>query len=246
MRIFNPTGGLTYHLRARRYRDTLWAPFRQQISILLDAWNPPEKELLILGPSGGHTLPTDFLERFDRLYLHDPDRLAPWVFRANHAHIKSVEWSRRDLIFKNRRYEPELLLEELDHKPKAAVLFSNLLGQLPLLNGNLEAFEEWWTALANGLAKRNWFSYHDLFSFEGKANLPARLQPGEVVPQLVDWARAQERPLDLIDHGTSEILHTQSLPELANLTWRLTPSRVHIVGARYQNAQLARQVSPPR
>ena len=69
MKLFNPTGGLVYHWRALRYRNSLWAPFRQAISRHLDAWDPPEKELVVLGPSAGYTLPPDFLERFDRLWF---------------------------------------------------------------------------------------------------------------------------------------------------------------------------------
>lgn len=60
----SPSGGLTYHLRALRWRRRLWAPFRAQVAAWLAAWQPPCSELLLLGPSAGYTLDPAFLSRF--------------------------------------------------------------------------------------------------------------------------------------------------------------------------------------
>ncbi len=225
MRLLNPTGGLVYHLRAKRYRDSLWVPFRNQISQFLDDWTPPEKELLVLGPSGGYTLTTDFLERFDRVWLMDPDRLAPIFFRKNHSDLRTdVQWSREDLIFEKKRFAPEKLQNWLEDK-EVAVVFSNLLGQLPLLS-DVDQTRAWWTRISPALSNHSWLSYHDVFSFRGNAKLPARLPDGPVVPQLVEWAIQKQKPLELIDHGTSELFPNS----LVNWTWNFSPRRTHVVG----------------
>lgn len=223
MKLFNPTGGLVYHLRARRYHDSLWAPFRQQIAQFLDDWQPREKELLILGPSGGYTLPTDFLERFDKVHLSDPDPWAPFFFRKNHPGV-NTSWSRNNLIFKSKKFAPELLNDHIKNQ-NVAVLFSNLLGQLPLV-ADSSGLQGWWTALQPELNRRSWASYHDLFSFPQYAALPSSLPQTPVVPLLVDWAIRAQKPLELTDHGTSELFPNS----LATWTWHLSPRRTHIVG----------------
>lgn len=223
MRLFNPTGGLVYHLRARRYRNSLWLPFRQQISTFLDSWQPPEKELLVLGPSGGYTLPTDFLERFEKIWLFDPDRLSPLFFNRNHPSL-NIEWSRENLILDNKQFTTEKMRTWLRGK-NVAILFSNLLGQLPLI-ADVESTQDWWRKLQPTLADHSWASYHDLFSFPQFAKLPAVLPAGPVVPQLVEWAIQQQKPLELIDHGTSELFPDS----LGTWTWNFSPQRTHIVG----------------
>ena len=223
MKLFNPTGGLIYHLRARRYHTSLWAPFRQQVAQFLEDWHPPEKELLILGPSGGYTLPTEFLERFEKLYLFDPDPWAPIFFRKNHPGL-NIEWSRKNLVFKAKKFAPELLSDWLKNK-SVAVLFSNVLGQLPLL-GESSEMQTWWLKIQPELNRHSWASYHDLFSFPQYAALPSRLPASPVVPQLVDWALKAKKSLELTDHGTSELFPNS----LATWTWHLSPRRTHIIG----------------
>lgn len=177
MRLFSPTGGLIYHLRALRFKNSAWAPFRQKVSQFLDTWDPPEKKLLILGPSGGHTLPTDFLERFCEVVLSDPDPLAKPIFRRTHPNVRTT-WLKDDLIFSGGMYHERSLKNYLAEAPNTAVLFSNLLGQLPLVNDDLDAMKAWWQELQPALGMHSWASYHDLFSTDGA---------------------------DIIDHGTSEL-----------------------------------------
>ena len=56
-----------------------------------------------------------------------------------------VEWCRDDLIFDQRQFAPARLKEELERRPFTAVLFSNVIGQLPLLRPDLNAcFRAWW------------------------------------------------------------------------------------------------------
>lgn len=77
----SPSGGLTYHLRALRWRRRLWTPFRAQVAAWLAAWQPPCSELLLLGPSAGYTLDPAFLSRFAAIHAVEPDPLAHWLLR---------------------------------------------------------------------------------------------------------------------------------------------------------------------
>ena len=45
------SGGLIWHLRALRYRNSLWQPFRQTVQAWLESWQPPTDKLLIVGTS---------------------------------------------------------------------------------------------------------------------------------------------------------------------------------------------------
>jgi hypothetical protein len=226
MGFFSTTGGLVYHWRALRFRKNEWAPFRQKVSTFLDAWNPPEKELLILGPSGGHTLPSDFLERFDQVTLSDPDPLARIVFRRNHFDVKT-KWLKEDLIFKDGIYAPTLLQTYLTQHPKTAVLFSNMLGQLGLVHSDLEALKNWFEALKPTLDQHSWASYHDLFSLDAGSNFPREIK-GDVTKSLWDWASKRGLPVEIVDHGTSELFSNPPAPEA--FVWHLSRRRVHIVG----------------
>lgn len=224
--MLSKTGGLIYHWRAFRYRNSVWAPFRQNISHFLDAWNPEEKSILIIGASGGHTLPSDFLERFDEVLLSDPDPLARIVFRKNHPGVKS-RWISEDLVFENKKYAPEKLTSYLKAHPDTAVLFANLIGQLPLINKDLDQLKLWWQSILPTLSQHSWASYHDLFSFDLKKSVfPDRIVQGPVLPVLIEWAKLGRISVDIIDHGTSDLF--EKSPE--SFVWRISPYRIHIIG----------------
>lgn len=226
--LFNPTGGWLYHLRALRYRNTLWMPFRQQVAQFLKEWQPREKQLLILGPSGGHTLPTDFLQGFEKLWLFDPDRFAPVFFQKNHPGL-APQWSRTDLIFHRKKFDAEKLNHWLEGQ-NIAVLFSNLLGQLPLIGG-LEPMHAWWKTVLPSLNRHSWASYHDLFSFPEAAKLPPRLPDGAIVPQLVEWSMEKNKSLELIDHGTSELFANSPA-----WCWNISSKQTHVVGGAFHRS----------
>ena len=78
--LINPAGGLRYHLRAARYSRALWEPFRWALGQWLLAWEPPEKNLVLVGPSAGYNLQPFLFERFERLVCLEPDPLARALF----------------------------------------------------------------------------------------------------------------------------------------------------------------------
>lgn len=202
--MFRPSGGLLYHYRAWRHLRT-WAPFKAEVAAWLEAWPCPRTELIVIGASGGYTLPTPWLRTFGRVRALDLDPFAPLFFRRVHPGVR-VRFERRDVFWQDARLSLAPLSELVARAPVDAVfLFSNVLGQILLENHASE--REWLQflkALRQPLAGRYWASYHDVYSEEN----------GVRIDHLLDGA------------------WTAGL-EQTRFEWRLTPSRRHtIAGVR--------------
>lgn len=228
--LLGPTGGLAYHARAWRSRQTHWKPFLNAVRSWLSAtWNPKENELLIFGTSAGWTLPLDFLMKFDRLIIVEPDFIGRSLFRfrirlrgyrgkiVSNSSSTALPW-----------FQPKNFRSILSSYPDAAILFANLLGQIPLLRpmnkGSLAEKE-----FLASLEKRNWASYHDILSASFKF-LPESIRCPERLENenLADLAgNIFSRASCVIDHETiwmSENRETQlSL-------WRLRADQIHLIG----------------
>lgn len=162
----NPSGGLAWHWRAwRRQQD--WAPTRAAIAQWLGSYTPQSRHLLLLGPSAGWMLPTDWLRRFESVTAVDFDPWARRLFALRHGRqltSAGVRW--RYLTQDALSTLPALLAEQ----PEACVLFDNLLGQLRFHAGELAstadtaAIEARLQALTQLLGGREWGSVHDLVS----------------------------------------------------------------------------------
>ena len=175
MRLFRASGGLKYHWRAWRQRGQ-WTSFRREIELWLNEWSFECEELILIGPSGGYTLPTNWLKQFKAVYAYDADPLAPLFFKRQHPGV-NVIFKRRDLFWEDERFSAQSLLRILKEHPEAAVLMSNVLGQLLLEHPVSE--DEWETFLIQmrgRLENRPWASYHDLYTHE----------KGEVIDHLLD------------------------------------------------------------
>lgn len=238
--LAGPTGGLSYHLIARKRVHSTWQPFRAQVRNWLVDWKNhwPEtcSELIIFGPSAGWTLPLPDLTRINKLILIEPDPVARFLLRRRLKHPRLEFHSRADLL---PWFSDDLLAfdEFLRERPNAAVLFSNLLGQVPLLvkpsyaaSQNQHAQD----AFLNALKHRTWASYHDLFStqtakstrlttnaipsFNGRE---ASTRLSEIAVDTFEGART------LTDHETSW-LSVGRRTEFA--LWPLTEKQVHLIG----------------
>jgi hypothetical protein len=246
----NPTGGLRYHLRAARYRRGLWAPFAQEVARFLAGWDPPERELLLLGPSGGYCLDLGFLRRFDVVTAVEIDPLARWILarraRAALGDARTeLRWDRRDHLGPDTdgRFSIAPLRALLAEHPRSAALFCNVLGQLPLLGPDPDpdaplepvegSFERWLLDLPKALEGHSWASFHDRLSGTLR---PEGLSPDEPVPwrsseQLVEECYTDPPPgvePVLNDHRTSWL--ARELPRL-ELRWQLEPGVFHLVEA---------------
>jgi hypothetical protein len=136
--VVGPSGGLAYHLSALRFRRSRWQPFIASVERWLKQdWNPPASELIVFGPSAGWTLPLSFLTGFTRVTAVEPDPLARHLLQRRFA--PSLRPTTRLELVADPSLLPwfgartEAFGEFLAGRPGAAVLFSNVLGQIPLL-----------------------------------------------------------------------------------------------------------------
>jgi hypothetical protein len=229
-----PTGGLRYHLRAWRSRHTAWPPFRREVDRwLTQLWNPvAPRELLIFGPSAGWTLPLGFLTRYSSIIAVEPDPIARVLLSRRiprHLQIKFVADPSILPWFSAGRFA-----KFLDEHASAHVLFSNILGQIPLLRPVRSIGEAREEFLSN-LAGRCWASYHDLISVRARST--AALSGMECAS--LTQASLETLATDLfpkaktaIDHDMVWLSHNRAT-HLA--VWDLDPEIHHLIGFVFDN-----------
>jgi hypothetical protein len=227
------TGGLGWHLRAWRYRRSLWANYLAQTASFLEDWSSQSlksaqvSELIIVGASAGWSLPVNWVRGFSSLVLIDPDPLAPWLFKRNHPVPagQTRTWIRRDF----QAALPDLL----NAQPRAAILFNNLLGQLRLMSKDLDATEQALAQIQSLLAGRHWASFHDRLSGDwthaqqSAATIRVAGTAGTVSND--ELAKSYGRGGEWLDHLTSQVLPPDT-PRVI-YPWRITPDRLHVVEA---------------
>lgn len=238
MSLMTPSGGLVYHLRALRYRSSLWAPFRASLaSWLASSRLLAAQELLLIGPSAGHCLPLEWLARFDRLTLLEPDPVARRLL-ALRLPRRQLEVEARDLLLEPLLSGRSGLDAVLERRPGAAVLFCNVLGQLhfALSDEQQQRFQtEFARRVVPALSGRAWASFHDHWSLDwspGAAALPERVEfdqrPSDAA--LAETCFGQTGPaVTVVDHGTGQ-LFPATLPH-RYFSWQLTPIALHLVAA---------------
>lgn len=192
---------------------------------------------MLVGPSAGHCLPLEHLARFERLLLLEPDGLARVLIRRRLG-ARRVVHRRDDLLVSPLLRGAPGLDDLLRDRPRAAVLFCNLLGQLQFGLSN-DQHDSWREAFQRrilpALSGRRWASFHDRWSLEG----PSGERPPAVELQFTQAPSDQELgaalfgaagpPLQVLDHGTAGLF-----PELGPhryFTWQLTPQVLHVVEA---------------
>lgn len=229
----NPTGGLRYHLRAA-WHGPAWQPFRRELGAWLATWRPARKTLAIVGPSAGHCLPLEALTSFERLIIFEIDPVARWLLKRRLARAlpgRQITWIAQDLWIDPLRYGREL--PERIIGPDGAVLFSNILGQVPYL---LEPGEypdwlaQWQKRVLPWLERTPWASFHDRVSGEvpPSAALPdhARQLSDEEVGALYE-AAAISGDLELNDHRSQDLLPPGY--GYRYLHWPLAPRMHHLI-----------------
>jgi hypothetical protein len=229
MRLFRPSGGLLYHLRALRSR-TRWRGFCESLEKWLFAWRKPGGILVLIGPSGGYTLPSDWLRGFSKIYAYDIDPLAGWFFRLRHPGLE-VEFQQADVFSRNGILSTVAIESLVRRHSEAGFLFCNVLGQLPLehrlADGELDQFLR---RLRKALGEHAWASYHDLFTVEPLApgsqnNVASAFLGGADIRSGV----AGIERLEITDHALggewSDGLNR------SRLVWPLTSKSLHLIEA---------------
>jgi len=231
--MLDPSGGLIYHWRAARYAKTIWAPFRAAVETWLTSWTPPEEKIMIIGASGGYMLPECFLNRFRETLAVDPDPLTRCIFRRRFRSLRgTLRWESRD-HFRFSEMSDRPFRDLLDANPDAAVLFSNLWGQVRFLVDNTSRTDDvlrfWQERLPGILAGRSWASYHDRYSGTDHAISKTwfaanrKLSGADLIRSFYNRVPAGE----WVDHLTADFFPAASRYDY--FLWRFTPHSVHII-----------------
>lgn len=242
---FNPAGGVSYHLRARRHARKLWEPFRWAIGEWLLGWAPPEHSLVLVGPSAGYNLQPFLFERFEHVLVLEPDPIARWLFRRRLARAPLERRPRLEFVTTDHLVRhPERLLPLLESLEQPALLFCNVLGQiLGLLDSAapdaaLDAIKNAVRAASEG---RSFASFHDRVSgplapnLEGQTVSSRRWSDEEVLHHAYGATHAS-LVVELEDHHT-EGFFPEDLPH-SYFGWEIEPGKFHLIEA------LARVRSP--
>lgn len=240
MALFSASGGLVYHLRAWRRARAQWQPFRAEIAAWLEPRLPASGELILVGPSAGHCLPLAHLAAFQRITLLEPDAVARWLLQRRLREQRrelELESESRDLLLAPLLDGGRSLAELLDERPRASLLFCNMLGQLHfgLTQAKQEAFHEAFLArIVPRLANRAWASFHDRWSLDWQADAPeppslrfAKRPSDDELGQGLFGAAGP--PVTVLDHGTAELFPAE-LPR-RYVSWRIAPRALHVVEA---------------
>ncbi len=240
--LVNGAGGLAYHLTALRFRRTLWQPYHAQVADVLALWAPPQRALVVIGPSAGWNLPAAFLARFDTVTAIEPDPLARWLLRRRFA---KVHWQ----FDANDYFTPHGPLpwrDNLDRLfaryPHQALLFSEFLGQLLGLypdavaterDGALvttPAFDAWRGHLRAHLQARTFCTLHDRWV----SHTPPLPLPAPPLPFAVDGPPPPAlwpQPDAALDPLTATL--TPQPPQRV-LLWQRLPGRWHVMAAAWR------------
>ena len=210
----NPSGGLRWHWRAWR-SAALWSPTSAHIASWLAGVQPNSKKLLLLGPSAGWMLPTEWLLQFESIDAMDIDPFAARLFGWRHGAALSaagVTW----------RYQTGDALAELPRllmtHPRACVLLDNVLGQLRF---HTPAWQDAtvYTSLQLSdikrlLKTREWGSVHDFLSGPADGLPPEQdfpavrsfvTAPAAEHPVDVTWLAAVKPRGEWLDHLTDQV-----------------------------------------
>lgn len=245
----NPAGGLRYHLLAYRFGRRVWQGFRWGLGEWLLGWQPPEKTLVLVGPSGGYCLQPFVLERFERVVCLEPDPVARAVFRYRLSRAPLEKRPELRFISDDRLvHHPERLGALLEELGDAAILFSNVIGQLKVLLGVTDAkapeLLRAKQAVKQAIGGRSFASFHDRVSGKLRVDLdpPAfverRLTDEEILTELYGVEGSLESAT-LVDHLTEGIF-PDDLPH-AYFVWELAPGTFHLIEGVRRDGAVAEQ-----
>lgn len=237
--VFNPAGGLSYHCRAALNASQRWGPFRENVGSWLRGWQPPERHLVLVGPSGGYTLPITWLTTFEKLTILEPDPVARWLLRRKLTNQVRTNRSGRSpecafIADDNLVTQPARLPELVARNAPCAILFSNILGQLGHLigdatRGDTAAIK---AAVRDVARHRSWASYHDRVSGAVAPNIPPtglhaprRLTEAELYPLYAH----SPKTVTLVDHDTDELFPKDVAHSY--FSWPLTAGYFHLIEA---------------
>jgi hypothetical protein len=231
-KMFNPSGGLGYHLRAIRKKQ-LWVGHQNAVAQWLKSWHLNAEKLLLIGPSAGYSLPDEFLSQFRQVDAIDPDPLAPNLFRRIHRNI-NIKWhTKTALLDLHQQISNHALPELASAFPNHVFLFCNILGQLrtsaPSQPDQLNSFHMQLQQLNHS---HNWASYHDLWSGQGRSNEAGfRICAANLSNKITESVQFYKKCLnknEVIDHLTAQLFENIEVTRYQWL-WQITEKQLHCI-----------------
>jgi hypothetical protein len=206
---------IRYHLRAWRYRKTLWESHAEGVAEFLQGWDHP-RHIVVIGPSGGYSLPMDWLARLESLTVIEPDPVGRAVFASKLLPLQLLT------RFVNQRlnFEDPAFLRPYIAKD-TGVLFANVLGQVRV--SDPRAFTRSMSAALHGW---NWASYHDRLS--GRERLwrtPVSMTERIATKDLLEEGAGGE----LQEHLASDLLAPLGAKKVQYWDWRISPRQIHLI-----------------
>ena len=234
--LFHYSGGLTYHWRAFQNQQKLWAKHRFHTGAFLDEWNPLASSLYLIGPSGGYSLPKDWLIKFKSITAFEPDPIARKIFEWRTG-IKPL-WIKKPFSFE------ALQKKEMTFTDNSAILFCNLLGQMDFdQEAGLLAQEELGKlAHIHALA-----SYHDAlsgdeFRFDWSSPMigdqPVRVKYEMEVLEPYFTPNEGLTELDLHVHPASFLFQDEEPFRYQYWEWQITPKQTQVIEAVYSRPKV--------
>lgn len=229
--ILSGTGGISYHYMAWKYHSNLWRRYLENLNVLLCDWKHFCPELVLVGPSAGYSLSTDFLLKFEKIHVYDPDPLARWIFQKRFPNVH-VQWNVDSPFFHPGKDSLKGLWNVKTRHPEAAILFCNVLGQWPLLESiNESRMQEFVDQLMQIYNHGNWASFHDVFSGPSRW----RTWSHEKQRQSVDFHSTEDVKDFWLQLGRGALTDHLTFKKFKNakktkhLLWPLTPRQIHII-----------------
>lgn len=221
--LINKTGGLFYHYKAFKYKNKYWKKFRNEINKWALSWPKKHDSLLLIGSSASYTLSNEFLNRYSEVHCVDLDKSAPLFFKLSHRD------KRYKLTWDTNNYLKNLdLLKAKLQSQKFDVLFSNILGQLPLSVKDWESNQETFTSQLNEILKaEHWASYHDLYSSQVKPDLSNGTSP----LRIQNIFKTDNPSNQVIDHLTKNFFTNSTKKDY--FVWQIEPKYYHLIEATH-------------
>jgi hypothetical protein len=221
-----------YHVRALRYRGSLWQSHLDSVSRFVRSWNCPP-HLILIGPSAGYSLPLDWLARFDSLTVVEPGWFARRAFGSKLVALqKPVRHFGAPLAFERPGFLDPLGAD----LSRSGVLFCNVLGQVRVKSQ--EALHE---SLQKTLAGVSWASYHDRFSASDPVwTYPdgevSRVYPTEELIPPPPRKKLSLRKAPVVqEHLASDALSSLAPKRVRYWDWQITPRQVHLIEGMIQD-----------
>ena len=229
--LFHYSGGVVYHWRAFWNQQKAWAKHRFHTAAFLEEWNPQSSTLYLIGPSGGYSLPQNWLKKFKTIIAFEPDAIARKIFELRMG-IKP-QWIRSPFLFE------ALQMREITFNKNSAILFCNLLGQMDFdQEAGLLAQE----ALCKLAQTHELASYHDAlsgdhFRFEWQSpmigNEPVRVKYEMEALDPYFCPNEGITELDLHVHPASFLFQDEEPFRYQYWEWQITPQQTHVIEGVY-------------